>query len=130
APPGPLVTPSNRPPLVSIRDEIRSDGPMSFTRFMEIALYDPTSGYYRSAQARPGREGDFLTAPEPHSIFGRAIARFAAAVHAAIGSPPAFAIREYGAGEGALAAPLVAALLDPVEPPPPAPLLLPYLVDE
>jgi len=129
-PPRPLDDTSNRDLLVAIRDEIRSDGPMSFTRFMEIALYDPTSGYYRSAQARPGREGDFLTAPEAHSIFGRAIARFAAAVHAAIGSPPAFAIREYGAGEGALAAPLVDALLDPVDPPSPAPVLLRYLVDE
>src|SRR6185503_17057009 len=92
--------------------------------------YDPTSGYYRSAEARPGRAGDFLTAPEAHPIFGRAVARFAGAVHTAIGSPPAFAIREYGAGEGALAAPLVDALLDPVEPASPPPVVLRYLVDE
>jgi SAM-dependent MidA family methyltransferase len=129
-PPRPLDATSNPDQLAAIRDEIRRDGPMSFARFMEIALYDPTSGYYRSAQGRPGREGDFLTAPEAHPIFGRAIARFAAAVHAAIGSPPSFAIREYGAGEGALAAPLVDALLDPIDPTSPPPVVLRYLVDE
>ena len=47
-----------------------ADGPMPFARFMELALYDPDGGYYRSAEARPGRGGDFLTAPELHPIFG------------------------------------------------------------
>ena len=129
-PPRPLDETSDPALLAAIRDEIRRDGPMSFARFMEIALYDPDSGYYRSARARPGRGGDFLTAPEADPIFGRAIARFAGAVHAAIGSPPTFPIREYGAGEGALAAPLVDALLDPVDPTSPAPVVIRYLVDE
>ena len=61
----------------AIRDEIRRDGPMTFARFMEMALYDPARGYYRSPDARPGRAGDFLTAPEAHPIFGWTIARFA-----------------------------------------------------
>ena len=30
-----------------IRDEIRRDGPMTFARFMDLALYDPAGGYYR-----------------------------------------------------------------------------------
>ena len=30
--------------LEAIRDEIRRDGPMTFARFMEIALYDPARG--------------------------------------------------------------------------------------
>ena len=96
--------------MATIRDEIRRDGPMTFARFMEIALYDPVRGYYRSTDARPGRAGDFLTAPEAHPLFGRAIARFAREVHDAIGSPEPLTIREYGAGEGALAEPLVTAL--------------------
>ena len=33
---------------------------------MDLALYDPQGGYYRAAEARPGRTGDFLTAPEAH----------------------------------------------------------------
>ena len=38
-----------------IRDEIRATGPMPFARFMHLALYDPEGGYYRSADAKPGR---------------------------------------------------------------------------
>ena len=118
--------------LERIREEIRRDGPITFARFMEIALYDPERGYYRSDAARAGRAGDFLTAPEAHPIFGRALARFAASVSEALGSPPTLTIRELGAGTGALAAPLVAALLDRAEagshraPP----MAIRYLVDE
>ena len=97
--------------LASIRDEIGRTGPMTFARFMEIALYHPARGYYRGAVARPGRAGDFLTAPEASPIFGRTLARFARGVHEAIGAPGTFTIREHGAGTGALAAPLVAELL-------------------
>ena len=107
--------------LAQIRTEVRRDGPLTFARFMEIALYDPERGYYRSRDARPGRAGDFLTAPEAHPIFGRALARFAAAVAAVLGDPRPVTIREIGAGTGALAGPLVAAL---------APRPVRYLIDE
>ncbi len=84
------------------------------------ALYDPARGYYRGGAARPGRAGDFLTAPEAHPIFGRTLARFAAAVQRALvlpGAAPEFTIREHGAGTGALAGPLVAELLAMPDPP-------------
>lgn len=97
--------------LAAIHAEITRDGPMTFARFMAIALYDPARGYYRGAAAGPGRAGDFLTAPEAHPLFGRTLAHFARAVHAAIGRPGEFTIREHGAGTGALAGPLVEALL-------------------
>jgi SAM-dependent MidA family methyltransferase len=90
-----------------IRDEVRATGPMTFARFMDIALYDPERGYYRALEARPGRGGDFLTAPEAHPIFGRAQARLAVDVWSALGSPATFTIREHGAGSGALAGALV-----------------------
>jgi SAM-dependent MidA family methyltransferase len=112
--------------LEAIREEIRRDGPITFARFMTIALYDPARGYYRGPEARPGRAGDFLTSPEAHPIFGRAIGRFAAAVHAALGAPSAFAIRESGAGTGALAVPLVETLAAAE----PHPATIAYLVDE
>lgn len=106
-----MVDDASDPVLIeAIRDEIRRDGPMTFARFMEIALYHPARGYYRSSVARPGRAGDFVTAPELHPIFGRAIARFATAVHEALGAPEPYVIRESGAGTGALAEPLVAGL--------------------
>jgi len=93
-----------------IRDEIRTGGPMPFARFMELALYDPDGGYYRSAEARPGRGGDFLTAPELHPIFGEMLARAVEEAWHTLGEPDPFVVREHGAGEGALAIPLLGAL--------------------
>ncbi len=93
------------PALVAvIRSEIERTGPISFAQFMDLALYHPIHGYYRSAAARPGRRGDFLTAPEAHPIFGRAIARHVDDAWRALGKPDGFTIRELGAGSGALAA--------------------------
>jgi SAM-dependent MidA family methyltransferase len=96
--------------MAAIRDEIRATGPLTFARFMEIALYDPERGYYRGADARPGRGGDFLTAPEAHPIFGRAIARFVDNLWRALGRPARFTIREHGAGTGAFADAVLAGL--------------------
>lgn len=86
-----------------IAAEIGRDGPISFARFMELALYDPAGGYYRGASARPGRDGDFLTAPEAHPIFGWALARQVDDAWRRLGSPSGFTLREHGAGTGALA---------------------------
>lgn len=107
-PPPDLGAVESDPDLVArIRAEVERDGPMTFARFMELALYDPAAGYYRAGEARPGRAGDFLTAPEANPIFGRAIARLAADVWRILGRPAPFTIREYGAGAGALAAGLL-----------------------
>jgi len=89
--------------VTRIHDEIARDGPLTFARFMELALYDPDGGYYRAAAARPGREGDFLTAPEAHPIFGAALARAVADAWDRLGRPAPFVLREYGAGTGTLA---------------------------
>lgn len=88
--------------VARIRTEIDRDGPITFARFMDLALYDPVGGYYRSAAARPGRDGDFLTAPEAHPIFGAALARAVADAWDRLDRPRGFVLREYGAGTGAL----------------------------
>jgi SAM-dependent MidA family methyltransferase len=125
-PAAPPDVPSDPALLAAIRAEIAASGPMTFARFMTIALYDPARGYYRGAVARPGRAGDFLTAPEASPIFGRTLARFALAVHAAIGAPAILTIREHGAGAGALAGPLVGAVRAAAG----GPSGIRYLVDE
>ena len=89
--------------VARIHDEIDRHGPITFARFMELALYDPIAGYYRAADVRPGRDGDFLTAPETHPIFGSAIARALDEVWDRLGRPDPFVLREYGAGTGTLA---------------------------
>jgi SAM-dependent MidA family methyltransferase len=103
--------PESDPRLAAkIAAEIRSTGPMTFARFMELALYDPEAGYYsapgesESPTTGPGRRGDFLTAPEGHPIFGWAVARHLESVWLALDRPARFVVREHGAGTGALAA--------------------------
>lgn len=101
---------SDRRLVARIAAEIGESGPMTFARFMELALYDLEGGYYStSGEATrggtgPGREGDFLTAPESHPIFGWAMARHLESVWVALDRPSRFVVREHGAGSGALAA--------------------------
>jgi SAM-dependent MidA family methyltransferase len=100
----PSIDVGDEPELVDrLRAEIAAHGPITFARFMERALYEPGLGYYRKSQAGPGREADFLTAPEMHPIFGRAIARQLDELWKALGNPAPFTLREHAAGTGALA---------------------------
>jgi len=96
--------------VARIHEEIAQVGPLTFARFMDLALYDPDGGYYRGAAARPGRDGDFLTAPEAHPIFGAALARAVADAWDRLGRPALFVLREYGAGTGALGAAILEGL--------------------
>ena len=118
----------SEPALVErIRAEIEAAGPMTFARFMELALYEPGLGYYRRSRPGPGRAGDFLTAPETHPVFGHALARLVADVWQRLDRPHPFVLREHGAGEGAMAVsildglaadapdPLAAIVVEPVE---------------
>lgn len=97
--------PPSHPVLVErIADEIHRSGPMTFARFMHRALYELELGYYESAEAGPGRSGDFLTAPESHPIFGWTVARQLEDAWERLDRPSRFVVREHGAGSGALAA--------------------------
>lgn len=106
----PIPTDSEPALVERIRAEISAAGPMTFARFMELALYDPELGYYRVATQRPGRAGDFLTAPETHPIFGATIARQLHEVWRRLDRPNRFVVREYGAGSGTLAVAILDAL--------------------
>jgi SAM-dependent MidA family methyltransferase len=96
--------------LTAIQAEIAQQGPITFARFMELALYHPEHGYYMAAVRRPGRSGDFLTSPEASAYFGLTLARQIAEFWERLGRPRPFVVREYGAGIGALAYDLIAGL--------------------
>jgi SAM-dependent MidA family methyltransferase len=66
---------------------------------MEMALYAPGLGYYTAGAHKFGEGGDFITAPELSSLFGRTMARQLVEVMQA-SSPH---ILELGAGSGKLA---------------------------
>jgi len=88
--------------LAVIREEIvRAGGPIGFSRYMELALYAPGLGYYSGGAAKLGAAGDFVTAPEISTLFGRCMARQIDEALAAIGGGE---VLELGGGTGALAA--------------------------
>ena len=99
---------TGHPQLVAaIASEIGRHGPISFARFMELALYHPQFGYY-TRPSDPGTErigwnGDFYTSSDVHPILGQAMARQATQVDALLGYPDPFMIVEMGPGKGLLA---------------------------
>jgi SAM-dependent MidA family methyltransferase len=101
----------SNPALVdAIRGEIAASGRITFAHFMELALYHSEHGYYLAAERRPGRPGDFLTAPEASPYFGLTLARQIAECWERLGRPDPFVVREYGAGVGGLAYDIIAGL--------------------
>ncbi len=86
----------------------QAGGWLSFERFMELALYAPTLGYYSAGAVKLGRGGDFVTAPEVSDLFSRCVARQCAAVLATTGG----GILELGAGTGRMAAAVLRALAE------------------
>jgi len=89
-----------------IIERIEREGPIPFRSFMEMCLYDPTYGYYRTRKVI-GRDGDFFTSAHVGSLLGRLLARRLEAVAPADG--PVHVV-ELGAGEGYIARDLLDAL--------------------
>ncbi len=105
----------------AILAEIRSTGPITFARFMELALYHPRFGYYMRAaepQAgigsdhigpnrigpnRIGWSGDYYTGFDVHPLLARALARQIGQIDEQLGWPDPFTVVEMGPGKGLLA---------------------------
>jgi SAM-dependent MidA family methyltransferase len=83
--------------------EIGLHGPMRFSRFMELALYDPAEGYYASGKAGVGRDGDFFTNISLGPIFGEILAAQFLELWERLGRPVDFTLVEQGANDGRLA---------------------------
>src|SRR5271157_3351428 len=81
-----------------IASEIQRLGPISFARFMELALYDPSSGYYRRDPHPFGRDGDFYTAEQLQPVFGELMESFVAQL--AKDAHSEFSVCEVGSGRG------------------------------
>lgn len=86
-----------------IAAEILSTGPLPFSRFMELALYDREDGYYASGRAGVGKDGDFYTNVSVGPVFGEILAGQFLEMAAALGGG-AFTIVEQGANDGRFAA--------------------------
>ncbi len=85
-----------------INERIINEGPITFEKFMDMALYYPDLGYYSNPDAVIGKEGDFYTSPHLHSIFGAMICRQLIEMWELMGRPSLFHAVEIGAGAGYL----------------------------
>jgi SAM-dependent MidA family methyltransferase len=89
----------------SLRECIRTHGPITFRDWMQAALYDPTNGYYsRSDRVKWGRHGDYRTSPERSSLFAATFARYFAGLFDQLDGPRERTLLEVGAGNGEFAA--------------------------
>jgi NADH dehydrogenase [ubiquinone] 1 alpha subcomplex assembly factor 7 len=102
-----MSTPS--PPLAAIRAAIADHGPIGFDEYMELALYGP-GGYYERPPVGP--EGDYVTSPHVHPVFGELLAEALRELWTHLGEPDPFALVELGAGDGTLARQLLRHLED------------------
>ena len=93
-----------------IAEEVAASGPITFARFIELAIGHPEHGYYASSVERVGYSGDFLTAPETHPLFGRLLARQTVECWELLGRASDLRIREEGAGRGTLATQILDAI--------------------
>ena len=97
-----------------IASQIASQGGwIPFSRYMELALYEPGMGYYSAGAHKLGSGGDFTTAPELSPLFGAAICSTLIPILEGLqaqGLPTQ--ILEFGAGTGKLASSILTRLQD------------------
>ena len=90
-----------------IRDEIdKNNGSITFRRYMEMALYEPSLGYYVAGTHKIGKQGDFITAPEVSPLFSQCIAQQCKEVLLETNGN----LLELGAGTGIMATDILLAL--------------------
>lgn len=94
--------------LPAIKEHIQKEGPIRFSKFMEMALYHPEHGYYTSNLPKFGSAGDFITAPERSSLFSQCVANQCTEILDACGGH----ICEIGAGSGVMAGDILLHLAD------------------
>ena len=59
-----------RTPLEELLHKMLETGDLTFSDFMEIALYHPSLGYYSTGENPVGRGGDYITSPTLSPLFG------------------------------------------------------------
>ncbi|MEE9325880.1 MAG: SAM-dependent methyltransferase [Cocleimonas sp.] len=83
------------------------NGSISFRHYMEMALYEPSLGYYVSGTHKIGAQGDFITAPEISPLFSYCIAQQCSQIIQQLNESEtnhSIDILELGAGTGIMAA--------------------------
>lgn len=106
-PPSPEALQRSKALALQIRQEIDKYGLISFSTFMEMALYHPRLGYYNALSFSIGKKGDFITAPEISPLFAQCFAEQCKEIFEYLGKGD---ILELGAGTGLFAADILLSL--------------------
>ena len=85
------------------RTRFVATGPIPFSRYMELCLYEPELGYYSRAREQFGKAGDFYTSSDVHAVFGRLLARQFEEMWRTLDSPARIDLIELGPGRGLFA---------------------------
>jgi SAM-dependent MidA family methyltransferase len=94
---------SSNPLRDRIVEVIHRDGPIPFSRYMRMCLYEPGLGYYARPREQFGKAGDFYTSSDVHAIFGRLLCRQFEEMWRVLGSTKQIDIIEFGPGRGLFA---------------------------
>ncbi|MEW6729984.1 MAG: SAM-dependent methyltransferase [Acidobacteriota bacterium] len=93
-----------------ILTHITNRGPITFSDFMEMVLYDRDYGYYSVVAERIGPAGDYYTSANVAAEFGALLAQQCLEMRAQLGTER-LVIVEIGAGTGQLAFDILTALI-------------------
>lgn len=83
-----------------IVDLLRREGPIPFSRYMAMCLYEPGLGYYARPREQFGKGGDFYTSSDVHAVYGRLLCRQFEEMWRTLGSPKQIDLLELGPGRG------------------------------
>ncbi len=86
-----------------IVEVIRAEGPIPFSQYMGMCLYEPGLGYYAREREQFGRTGDFYTSSDVHAVYGRLLCRQFEEMYRALGAPAQIDLVELGPGRGLFA---------------------------
>mgnify|MGYP001431716215 CR=1 FL=1 len=96
-----LITDTMTPLHNLICKEIeKSDGQITFAKFMEIANSNPEFGYYAQQNLQWGPLGDYETSPEIHPMYGYLWAKQISQCWQELDRPKNFSLIEIGGGSG------------------------------
>lgn len=91
--------------------QIREDGPITFARFMELALYHPRHGFYTRGGGPWGDHRDFVTSVDAGAMFPSLLLPLFQAFWESLGSPGDYLLVDAGGGDGRFAQ-MVRSVLD------------------
>lgn len=96
---------------------IRGEGPITFARYMEQALYHPRHGFYTTGGGPWGVRRDYVTSVDAAPVFPALLLPMFRAFWQSLGSPDDYLLVDAGGGDGqfagSVATELAAANLDP-----------------